>query len=384
MAGEKNPSIASDRWYRDATAAASTAGELRLVMNLESLVKSVYFRSYWIQRNASVVRQYSAGVADIARADGNITERRVFLHAPDATRLQAEGSVSDLLAFVPPEAGMYKATLESESGNAAALVVRKLIAPEPQRSRDERHALAPVPADGNTGSEVDLETHIDEQALPSDSGLADSLAAVRAIIDKAGVRGLLLVQSSSRDSGMFVQTPSVVVLQGVLQGGGNWDRDAVRTALTTAAGKLWSTSQLGTGWKADGSTPQLDRLDGLATLVFANRGNLLFISNDARLLESVLARSGTAAPGTSYTYAAGFRHARESANYERVMTALDFSSAPANGQILLSDASGGAPAFFSQNLASLGRVLAKLNEVTVTEEERGNVTVQTVVYRMTR
>ncbi len=384
MAGEKNPSIASDRWYRDATAAASNPGELRLVMNLESLVKSLYFRSYWIQRNASVVRQYSAGVADIARADGNITERRVFLHAPDAPRLQAEGSVSDLLAFVPPEAGMYKATLESESDNAAALVVRKLIAPEPQRSRDERYAPAPVAADGNIGSEVDLETRTDEQPLPSDSGLADSLAAVRVMIDKARVRGLLLVQSSSRGNGTFVQTPAVVVLQGVLQSGGNWDRDAVRSALTTAAGKLWSTSQLGAGWTADGSTPELDRLDGLATLVFANRGNLLFISNDARLLESVLARSGTAAPGTSYTYAAGFRHSREAASYERVMTALDFSSAPANSQILFSDASEGAPAFFSQNIASLGRVLAKLNEISITEEERGNVTMQTVVYQMTR
>jgi hypothetical protein len=379
MAGEKNPSLASDRWYRDATAAASNPGELRLVMNLESLVKSVYFRSYWIQRNASVVRQYWAGVADIARADGNITERRVFLRAPDAPHPQAEGNVSNLLALVPPEAGVYKASLESDSGNAAALVLQKLIAPGPQQSRDERYAPAPVPVDINSGSEGDLETRIDEQPLASDSGLADSLTAVRAMVQEAGLRGLLLVQSSSLASGTFVQTPSVIVFQG----GGDWDRDAVRTAFTTAAGKLWSTSQLGAGWTTDGSTPQLNRLDGLAQLVFANRGNLLFISNDARLLQSVLARFGTAAPGASYTYAAGFRHARESANYDRVMTALDFTSAPASVQILLSNASNGAPAFFSQNIASLGRVLAKLNEVSITEEERGNVTTQTVVYQMT-
>jgi hypothetical protein len=380
MAGEKNSGIASDRWYRDATAAASNPGELRLVMNLESLVKSVYFRSYWIQRNAAVVRRYSAGVADIARADGNITERRAFIGAPDAPHPQGEGSVSDLLALVPPGAGLYKASLESDSGNAAALVVQKLIAPEPQRTRDERYAPAAVTVDGTNGSEGDLETRIDEQPLPPDPGLSDSLAAVRAVVEKTGVRGLLLVQSSSLASGTFVQTPSVVVFQG----GGNWDHDAVRTAFTTAAGKLWSTSQLGAGWTTDGSAPQLDRLDGLATLVFANRGSLLFISNDARLLQSVLARSGAAAPGTSYTYAAGFRHALEFANYERVMTALDFSSAPATGQILFSDTSAGAPAFFSGNIASLGHALAKLNEVSVTEEKRGDVTVQIVKYQMTR
>ena len=43
LAGGPNPSIASDRWYRDSTAAASNTGELRLVMNLEALVKSDVF-----------------------------------------------------------------------------------------------------------------------------------------------------------------------------------------------------------------------------------------------------------------------------------------------------------------------------------------------------
>ena len=60
LAGGGNPSVASDRWYREATAAAPNSGELRLVMNLETLVKSVYFRSYWVQRNASTLRRYWA------------------------------------------------------------------------------------------------------------------------------------------------------------------------------------------------------------------------------------------------------------------------------------------------------------------------------------
>ena len=380
MAGRKNPSIASDRWYHDATAAASSPGELRLALNLQSLVESVYFRSYWIQRNASAVRQYWAGVADITRANGNITERRVFLRAPDAPQLPINGSVSNLLVFVPTEAGMYKASLVSDPSNSAALVVQKLIAPEARRTPDLRSAPSGISPDESAGSEGDLETRIDEQPLPLDSGLSDSLAAVRALVEKSGVRALLLVQSTSLAGGTFVQTPAVIVLDAR----GNWQRDAVRTAFTTAAEKLWTTSQLGAGWTTDATGPQpFDRLDGLAQLIFANRGRLLFISNDARLLRAVLARSGGVPAAGSYTYAAGFRHARERANYERIMTALDFTSPAAGGQLFFS-AFGGAPTFFSGNVASLSRVLAGLNEVQLTEQDGPDRSIETVMYRMSR
>ena len=70
-------------------AQAPNRGELRLVMNLESLVKSVYFRSYWVQRNVSAVRRYWTGVADVKRSPAAITETRVFLRAPDAAEAVA-------------------------------------------------------------------------------------------------------------------------------------------------------------------------------------------------------------------------------------------------------------------------------------------------------
>jgi hypothetical protein len=372
MAGGGNPSIASDRWYRDATAAASTPGELRLVMNLESLVQSVYFRSYWIQRNASVVRQYWAGVADVRRTNGNIVETRVLLRAPDATAAGAgAATVSNLLALVPPDAGVYKAQRVSDPGDAAALIVQKLIAPQPQSRRDERYAPPAVSPDDNAGSEGDLETRIDEQPLPSDAGISDSVAAVRAMVEKSGAHALLLVQCSSAITGTFVQMPSVVVLDGAE----DWCRDLVRASLSSAAGKLWSTSQLGAGWATDtaGRHPT-ERLDGLGSLIFANNGRLLFLSNNSRLLASVLDRIGTNPPSGAVNYAAGFRHLRESSNYERVTTALDFTSPGTNG----------APAFFSGNIASLSRVFSNLAEVRMTEENRGNVTAQTVLYQMTR
>jgi hypothetical protein len=381
MGGSGNPSIASDRWYRDATAAASTPGELRLVMNLESLVNSVYFRSYWVQRNASLIRQYWAGVADVKRTNGNVTESRVFLRAPDAAQppVASPAMVSNLLTLVPAEAGLYKALRISDPGDAAALIVQKLIAHEPARARDWRDAPSAVSPDINTGNEGDLETRIDEQPLPSDSGLFNCLANVRAMVEQSGARTLLLVQSSAPAGGTFVQTPSVIVLVGAE----DWDRGAIRTALTSAAGKLWSTSQLGAGWITETSgSQQLDQLDGAGTLAFAIHGKLIFLSNDTRLLQSVLARSAIALPAGSLTYAAGFRHLRERSNYERIMNALDVNSPATNGEFLDPERAGGAPPFFSGNIASLGHALASLNEVYVTEEERSGATVQTVVYRM--
>jgi hypothetical protein len=379
LAGRSNPSIASDRWYRESTSAAPHAGELRLVMNLESLVRSVYFRSYWIQRNASGVRRYWAEVADVRRSAGAVTENRVLLRVPDAAGpapAAGDDAVSGLLALVPPEAGLYKASRAGEPSEVAALIVQKLIAPQPQRFGDWREAPAAVSPDSPAGSEGDLETRIDQQPLPPDAGISDSIAAVRALVERTGSRALLLVQSSAPLSGPFVRVPSVIVLDGAK----DWDRDTVRASLGAAAGRLWTTSQLGAGW-AGGTAGRhsIERLDGLGTLTFAQSGRLLFLGNDARLLASVLDLVGATPPTGALNYAAGFRHLREQSNYERMMTALDFNSSAGNVHDL-----DHAPAFFSGNLGSLSRVLSQVTEVAVTEEERAGRTSQTVVYQMQR
>ncbi len=372
--GGANPSIASDRWYRDATAAAPTPGELRLVMNLDALVASEYFRSYWVQRNASTVRRYWAGVADVRRTAGNVTESRVFLRKPDTAEPappDASGAaVSSLLALVPPEAGFYRAWRAGEPSETAALIVQKLIAPQPERWRDWRDAPMAVSPDSRAGSEGDLETRIDEQPLPPDAGTSDSVAAIRAMVEKSGGRALLLVQSSAAAGGAFVRLPSVIVVE---KEDGDWELDSVRSALASAAGKLWTTSQLGAGWvgETSGRHP-VERLDGLGTLVFAVRGRLLFLGNDLHLLTAALDQVGTSPANAALTYAAGFRHARERENYQRVTAALDFP-APAT-----------APTFFSGNIASLSRVLSSVAEVRVTEEQKGMATFQTVLYRIPR
>jgi hypothetical protein len=371
IAGQQNPSLASDRWYRDAVAAAANPGELRLAMNLESLVKSVYFRSYWVQRNASTVRRYWAGVADMKRTAEGIVESRVFLRAPASEESTPPGSaISTLLALVPPEAGLYKASPAGESSGTATFIVRKLIGVAPQLSSDWRTAPAAASPDTVNGSEGDLETRIDEQPLPSDPGTSDSIAAIRAMLEKNGTSALLLLQSSSPAGGTFIETPSVIVLYGAAP----WDSDSVRRSLAAAAANLWTTSQIGAAWVGDTSGRHpIERLDGLGTLLFTSRGNLLFLADDSALLAAALDRAPAASPAQALTYAAGFRLLRERPNFERIMTALDFTSSGTPNEV---------PHFFSGNLASLSRALSNLFEIRMTEERKGDTTVQTVVYQM--
>src|SRR5215470_9196177 len=51
MAGSKDRSIEGEPWWTQTVAAAGPAGDLRMVLNLERIVPSPYFRSYWIQEN---------------------------------------------------------------------------------------------------------------------------------------------------------------------------------------------------------------------------------------------------------------------------------------------------------------------------------------------
>ena len=83
IAQTPRPSIASESWFSDAVkAAAPGANQLRMVYNLERLIATPHFRSYWIQRNVSDLREFRCGLADLERASrGEMRERRVLLRA---------------------------------------------------------------------------------------------------------------------------------------------------------------------------------------------------------------------------------------------------------------------------------------------------------------
>src|SRR5882724_7766951 len=100
MAGSKDRTIEAEQWWSQAVAAAGPVGDLRMVLNLEKIVPSPYFRSYWIQRNITEMKQYSAAVSDLFRSGKEYREERVLLKksmaASNATTEDAATAVADL------------------------------------------------------------------------------------------------------------------------------------------------------------------------------------------------------------------------------------------------------------------------------------------------
>ena len=289
LAGGYEPSVAAERWYEGATKAATTHGELRLVLNLESLVKSVYFRSYWVNRNGSELKQFSAGIADLTRDPQKIVEDRVFLRVNDAGAAQtpdaARHALAALVPLAPSTAGLYKAWAAPSVDFTAALIEQKLLAPKAKGQVNQRYAPEASSTGEAAGTEADLETRIDEPPLPVDSSGKLEMAPVRNLLEKAQPQALLQVQSAAQIKNGFIGTPSLLAIAG----SSDWDPNAIHQALTAAVETLWTTSSLGARWTSGtaGSHP-IDRLDGLAPLMIAVRGRVLLIANDPELLAAAL------------------------------------------------------------------------------------------------
>src|SRR5258708_6441686 len=106
MAGSTAHSIEADPWWAQSVAAAGAVGDLRMVLNLDKIVPSPYFRSYWVQQNVTDMKQYAAAISDLFRDNQEYREERVLLkRAVGGTASSTEepgdipASVPDLLPF---------------------------------------------------------------------------------------------------------------------------------------------------------------------------------------------------------------------------------------------------------------------------------------------
>jgi hypothetical protein len=383
LAGGREPSVAAARWYEGATKAATTHGELRLVLNLESLVKSVYFRSYWVQRNVSELNQFSAGISDLTRDPQKIVEDRVLLRLNDASASQppdaARRALAELVQMAPATAGLYKAWAAPPVDFTASLIERKLLAPQAKPQVNQRYAPEASSTGEAAGTEADLETRIDEPPLPVDSSGKLEMAPLHNLIERAQPQALLQVQSAIQIKNGFIGTPSLLAIAG----SSDWDRNAIQQALTAAIETLWTTSSLGAQW-ASGTlnTHKIARLDGLVPLMVAVSGHVLFISNDEELLADALHPRAIRLAPSQLSYTAVFSHGRERGNFVHLMNALDFARPSPESQNKVEGSR--EPAFFSGNIASLSDVLSFVNGVSVTASDRGNSVVERVVYDLVK
>lgn len=384
LAGQSGAAVSSERWFDQSVKAAGPTGDLRLVMNLEAILRAPHFRSYWIQNNVSDLRPYSSAVSDLHRSASEYREERVFLRAPSAAAADSEAgapsregeqaAVGALLPFVPDSCGLYRAWAAPQVDDAVALLERKVLLPRTGAPPPSKEAPGVYLSGGVVGSEADLETRIDEPPLPDvRSGIAAE--PLRKLFQDARLQGLLQLQSTREVSG-FVATPSALVFLSA----SDWNPQAVQDALVPAIETLWSTSRLGLRWveKKQGAV-SYSELDGLARLAVGVRGRFLVIADNSDSVAALLAKASAGPSSRNATYAAGFCHAAERDNLARMMRWMDFPSLPpepaAEGE------SGREPAFFSQNLTSFSSTLSRVESSSILVRDSGPTVSQTVVYK---
>jgi hypothetical protein len=340
IAGQSPPAMKQEPWFQRATGAQPGAGEIRMALNFERVAKTPYFRSYWIQRNTRELAQFSAVISDLDRSRTEIRERRVLSRQEPAIDMHAsEAAVAEIARLAPADAGLFRAWAKPDIAGALVLIAQKLFPPR-MANVEERYRRAP--AEGNIdamlGSEEDIETRIDESPVVDDSANVD-LQPLRALLEGNLVEAMLQVESARASSdGVFVITPRAVALLGARP----WDVAAARAALGPG---VWVTAA--------------DRI--------------LILSTSEALMTEMAARPGAAIPGASY--AMRFLHARELPRFQRMMTLIDFPS-------LRGSTDAREPLFFSENIASLGRTLGRIDSVFLESHDDGKAVTQQAVYKL--
>ena len=377
LSGERLTTLQDEAWYHDSVSAAGAPGDVRLATNLEALVKSPQYRSYWIHRNASEVRNYRAAVSDLERSRGEIREER-FLLRQSATAAVA-GSVEPLLRLAPETAALVRAYCAPAASQVAKRIEEKLLAPKPVSRRPSDYAPVVEAGNGQTGNEADLETRIDEPPLEAQSAI--SLDDLTRVLGSAPLSGVLEVQTSrSLSDGVFVDTPSVLAIEAARP----WDGAAVRRALTNAAASVWTTAGAGTAWvEQRRGARRWYAMEGLARLQMAVDGNLLLLANSEEALGQVLDRIDRRPAASDAVSVAVFRHSAARADYRRMMMLLDQAQPGGYSRLGARDGQQGQrPRFFADDLWSLSEVFNSVQEVEVRTQDAGAGLREAVTYRL--
>jgi len=351
LAGRPAAALTGERWYAEGVRAAGTRGEVRMVMNMPSLLRTPYFRSYWIQRNVSALRQFDSGVADLHRSVDEYREDRVFLRLERPGEQMAGGGapVSGILKLVPPGVGFYSAWANPGAQAVLSLLRAKILAPGPGVPPLSENAPGVV-VSGVAGTEADLETRIDEPPLGS-AAPEPVPAAVRRLIEANPAAAALEVAGTRvAPGGVFVAIDTAIVLVGAR----DWDANAVHAAFANIP---------------EAGPP--------GRLAFETSGKVLIVSNSADLAGKILSARESAAPAAPADpcYSATFAHKDEHARFVKMMRLIDHVQTPAGGM-------ENAPPFFSGNIASLSTTLARADSVEVVSRDTGPEVFETVTYRL--
>jgi hypothetical protein len=372
MSGKQGRKLEDESWWSQSTTAAGKPGDLRMVLDLQTLVPNGYFRTYWVQQNITDLSQYSAAVSDLFRSGKEYREERVLIRKKESEEAAAADGLTaaaELSRLIPENAGIY-VTAANPTGDACfGLLETKILAPHLGAAPISRIAPQVQLTSGEQGSSSDLETRID-QAPAEAPATVSSAAPLKDLLNKAPILGSLQLHSTQRDpSDVFVRIHSAVVLAA----GSDWNEGSVHAALNEFIRPGATAGQLGISWLPKSGYQQLD---GLWPLSVSVRGKYLLISDDPALMESLLANFGRRSDREPLEYFAGFNHNQERENFVRFAKLVDRPNAPI-ASVLTSERE---PQFFSGNVASLSSTLAGVSAERIEIRSEGSIVRQTVTY----
>jgi hypothetical protein len=372
MSGSQNRTVESEQWWAQSVASAGALGDLRMVLNLEKIVPSPYFRTYWVQQNITDLTQYSAAVSDLFRSDQQYREERVLIRkAPPAAVSSADGleAAADLVRLAPDSAGVYEAKANPSADSCLDLIETKLLAPHLGPAPHSQIAPQVQLTSGETGGGSDLETRIDQPAVQRPV-TRQNTTALKELLDKTQLLASLQVQSTEREkAGVFVRIHSAVVLAA----SSDWNEASIQSALAEFVRPGLTASQLGVSWQQKSGYQEFD---GLWPLVAAVRGKYLLVSDDPNLIAAMLSNFNRKSDVKPVVFVAGLNHSRERANFARFSDVVD------RPNLAQSNVSGmdRQPQFFSENMASLSSTLAGVSTERITVRTEGDRILQTVTY----
>jgi hypothetical protein len=368
LAGGKDPSLAEEAWMSRCFALAGAAGDLRMILNLDKIVPSPYFRSYWLPQNITDMSHYSAAISDLTREGREYREERILLKKVTTEPGPATGAaaVADLLRLVPPKAAFYEAKADPDANDSLAWLTANLLSPRLDASTTQKLAPEVELGNGEAGSAENLETRID-QPPTSSAALGDGRAALREALANNSILAQLQIKWSNRDpSGVFVHMHSAVAFLGK----SDWDQRAVKAGLAGFLQPALTTGQLGLAWK---EPTGFSTADGLWPVSVAARGRYLIVSSDPSLMGDMLDGINKKTAISAAEFAAGFDFDREVDDFMSLTTLLDRQSP--------SEVRDGTPQFFSENMGSLGSTLRGLSSEKIAIHDNPDRQTQTVIYR---
>lgn len=390
-------SLAGEPWFGEARAAGTKEiGDLRMTLNLDRIVPSPYFRSYWVQRNVTEMKQYRSAVTDLYLGSPGFREERVLLPkaVPDAPR--ADEDLRSLTALLPDHAGVYRAVASPDTEAAVASLDEKLLARGMGSYNDWRYAPQANLTVQNTGAATDLETRIDEPVFTAPAK-GSELDTLRQALDTAGLVAMMTVSRTgqARD-GIWVPYSAGVVLRAAKP----WDESAMETALKRAVAAHVTAGSLGLDWKpVSAGNAVYFEMSETRPLEVAFRGDLCMVTDDPELMRDMLMRAAQPAQGSGRatsndTVIAGFDLTRERPAFARWTNIVDRvgqrgSSAGNGAQGDGTDDAGtvgfgGEPGFFSRNMRSLGTAFSALESERFVERRDGPLVRQSVTYAWKR